>query len=153
MDTSTKYLLVEEKNNDLIFQDLSESESDNEDLTCFFDEEESDCSLPPILEESSYASDEEEKEPEQQQQTICSERRVTFNILTTYERVFLIGIRTQQLSNGGIPMIDISRIKGEVTAYKVAVAELEQKVIPFKIKRKLPNGNVEIWDLDELIIL
>ena len=40
-----------------------------------------------------------------------------------------------------------------VNPFNIANEELMQKKIPFKIKRKLPNGNVEIWDLNDLIIL
>jgi DNA-directed RNA polymerase subunit K/omega len=32
----------------------------------------------------------------------------------------------------------------------IAEEELKLNMIPFKIKRPLPNGKVEIWTLDEL---
>jgi hypothetical protein len=33
---------------------------------------------------------------------------------------------------------------------KIAEAELLLNILPFKIKRPLPNGMFEIWSLDEL---
>ena len=41
----------------------------------------------------------------------------------------------------------------EKTAYNIALEELMQKRIPFKIKRNYPDGKVEIWDIEDLIIL
>ena len=81
-----------------------------------------------------------------------SEKRTTFNILTKYEKNFILGFRTQQIINGSVILIDVNKLK-EKSAYNIALEELNQKKIPFKVKRTLPNGTVEIWDLDELIIL
>ena len=33
---------------------------------------------------------------------------------------------------------------------KIVEEELKRNTIPYKIVRKLPNGNSEIWTLDEL---
>jgi len=81
-----------------------------------------------------------------------TEKRVTFNILTKYEKNFLLGFRIQQIINGSCILIDIDKIDNK-TPYGIALEELNKKVIPFKIKRTLPNGNVEIWDLDELMVI
>jgi len=81
-----------------------------------------------------------------------TDNRVTFNILTKYEKNFLLGFRTQQIINGSCILIDIDKVDNK-TPYGIALEELNQKVIPFKIKRTLPNGTVEIWRLDELMII
>lgn len=81
-----------------------------------------------------------------------STKKVTFNILTKYEKNFVLGFRTQQIINGSVILIDIKLLKDK-SAYSIAQEELRQKRIPFKIKRTLPNGKIEIWDISELIVL
>jgi len=76
----------------------------------------------------------------------------TFNYLTKYERCFILGIRIQQIMNNS-PIFINTNILEVVNPFNIAYEELLQKKIPFKIKRKMPNGNVEIWDLEDLIIL
>jgi len=76
----------------------------------------------------------------------------TFNYLTKYERCFILGIRIQQIMNNSPIFIDI-KILNNVNPFNIAYEELLQKKLPFKVKRKLPNGNVEIWDLEDLIII
>jgi DNA-directed RNA polymerase I, II, and III subunit RPABC2 len=76
----------------------------------------------------------------------------TFNYLTKYERCFILGIRIQQIMNNSPIFIDTNSLD-IINPFNIAYEELIQKKLPFKIKRKLPNGNVEIWDLEDLIIL
>ena len=76
----------------------------------------------------------------------------TFNYLTKYERCFILGIRIQQIMNNSPIFIDTA-VLDEINPSNIAYEELLQRKLPFKIKRKLPNGNVEIWDLEDLIIL
>lgn len=80
------------------------------------------------------------------------EKRTSFNILTKYEKNFILGFRTQQIINGSVVLIDVNLLK-EKTAYNIAFEELMQKKIPFKIKRNYPDGKIEIWDIEDLIIL
>ena len=75
------------------------------------------------------------------------EDRITRNKLTKYEMVRILGERTKQLTMGAKPLIkNIIGLPYDV----IAEEELKLNMIPFKIKRPLPNGKVEIWTLDEL---
>ena len=74
----------------------------------------------------------------------------TPNYITKYEKAKIIGFRAQQLSKGAAPSIDIGE---EYNPYNIALMELEQNKLPLMIKRKLPNGNVEYWKTNELIII
>jgi len=76
----------------------------------------------------------------------------TFNYLTKYERCFILGLRIQQIMNNSPIFINTDSLD-IINPYNIAHEELLQKKIPLKIKRKLPNGNVEIWNLEDLIIL
>ena len=74
--------------------------------------------------------------------------RISTKKLTKYERVRVIGERTNLLARGAKPMIlNVDNL----TPQEIAEEELKQKVIPFKIKRPLPDNTYEIWKLSELI--
>lgn len=70
----------------------------------------------------------------------------TLPFLTKYEKARIIGLRTQQLSSGAIPMIDTDMYN---SALEVAEEELKQRKIPFIIRRVLPNGEIEDWKIEE----
>lgn len=70
----------------------------------------------------------------------------TLPFLTKYEKARIIGLRTQQLSTGAIPMIDTDMYD---SALEVAEEELKQRKIPFIIRRVLPNGEIEDWKIEE----
>ena len=59
--------------------------------------------------------------------------------ITKFEMTKLLGIRAEQLSKGAIPKVDTT---GLVDPLKIAFKEIEEGVIPLKIKRTLPNGRV-----------
>jgi len=74
---------------------------------------------------------------------VNSEDRVTIPILSKYEKVRLIATRAKIISEGGKPLIKNYNNLSEI---EIAELELENKVIPYKIKRVLPSGKYEIWD-------
>ena len=67
-------------------------------------------------------------------------------ILTLFEVTSLIAVRTTQLEKDAPPCVDYSV---NDTPKNIAIKELEEKKIPFHIKRKFGNY-VEIWKIDEL---
>lgn len=73
--------------------------------------------------------------------------RVSPNRLTKYEMVRILGERVKQLIMGAKPMIKNYK---ELSYEEIAEHELINSLIPFKLKRPLPNGKFEIWTLDEL---
>lgn len=75
--------------------------------------------------------------------------RVTQNRMTIYEKACIIGVRASQLSDNAPPFIDV----GSATdCIQIATRELEARRLPFIVRRKLPNGAVEDWGIDELLI-
>jgi len=76
-----------------------------------------------------------------------SGRRITKPFMTKYERVRLLGVRTQQLISGAKPMIKNTQ---NLTPKQIAELEIENNVLPLIIKRPLPNGQVEYWKTSEL---
>ena len=78
---------------------------------------------------------------------VSKENRISCNRLTKYEMVRILGERVKQLTMGAKPLI--KNFKG-LSYDKIAEEELIHNMIPFKIKRPLPNNMFEIWALDEL---
>jgi DNA-directed RNA polymerase subunit K/omega len=75
----------------------------------------------------------------------------TYPFLTNFEKTKIIGLRANQISKGSIPFIAVPK---HITDVKdIARLELEQKRLPFIIKRPLPNGQFEYWRLADLLIL
>lgn len=75
----------------------------------------------------------------------------TYPFLTHYEKTKIIGLRANQLSQGAHPYIVVPEY---ITSVRdIARMELEQKRLPFIVKRPLPNGSYEYWRLADLMIL
>jgi len=75
----------------------------------------------------------------------------TCPFLTNFERTKIIGLRANQISRGSTPFIEVPRHVTDVR--DIARLELEQKRLPYIIKRPLPNGTFEYWRLIDLLIL
>ena len=73
--------------------------------------------------------------------------RISLNRLTKYEMVRILGERTKQITMGAKPLIKNTK---NLTNEQIVNEEFKNNMIPFKIKRPLPNGKFEIWTLDEL---
>ena len=73
---------------------------------------------------------------------------ISSNRLSKYEKTKIIGIRISQLSNGNKPYIsDTEDLDYEEIAYQ----ELNNRKLPFLIKRMLPNGTYEYWKIKDMI--
>lgn len=79
------------------------------------------------------------------------ENHRTYPFLTHFERTKIIGLRANQLSKGSVPFIAVPKHITDVR--DIARLELEQKRLPYIIKRPLPNGTYEYWRLADLLIL
>ena len=78
---------------------------------------------------------------------IDKEDYISKKILSKYERVRILGIRTKNLSAGAKPMI--KNIQG-LTFREIAKLELKNKKMPFLIERQFADGTVEVWDVADL---
>ena len=75
----------------------------------------------------------------------------TYPFLTNFERTKIIGLRANQISRGSVPFVSVPKHVTDVR--DIARLELEQKRLPYLIKRPLPNGTFEYWRLCDLLIL
>jgi DNA-directed RNA polymerase I, II, and III subunit RPABC2 len=75
----------------------------------------------------------------------------TIPILTKYERSRILGQRAKQINSGSKAFVEVD--KNIHDGYLIASKELNEKKIPFIIRRPLPNGGSEYWKLEDLEIL
>ncbi len=76
----------------------------------------------------------------------------TRNILSKFEKVKIIGLRSEQLQRGAQPYIKLEPSQPFVPR-DVAYQELREHKLPFMLRRQLPDGNVEYFRLDDMIVL
>ena len=79
---------------------------------------------------------------------IVDELHKTIPVLTKYEKAKILGMRANQINNGSKPFITLD--SNVIDAYVIAQMELEQKKVPFIIRRPLPNGGSEYWNITDL---
>lgn len=75
----------------------------------------------------------------------------TIPFLTKYEKTRILGERASQINAGGKPYIEVD--PSVIDGYLIALKELEEKKIPYIVRRPLPNGGCEYWKLKDLEIL
>jgi DNA-directed RNA polymerase subunit K/omega len=75
-------------------------------------------------------------------------QNTTSNKLSKYEKTLILGLRAQQLTLMAQPLIDIP--KNIDSVIEIAEMELNQRKLPFIIKRTLDTHN-EFWKLEDMI--
>lgn len=78
--------------------------------------------------------------------------RITREFYTKYEYTTLLATRAQQLAEGAKPLVALDGLKQSdpMFVWNVAKREIEQRKLPFLIRRQLPNGESEYWSTQEL---
>jgi DNA-directed RNA polymerase I, II, and III subunit RPABC2 len=71
--------------------------------------------------------------------------------LTVYERTKILGTRANQIADGARAFVKVPEHVTE--PLEIAKLELEQRRLPFIIKRPMPDGTFEYWRLSDLMIL
>ena len=82
---------------------------------------------------------------------IEDENHTTIPILTRYEKAKIIGLRAKQINSGSELFIDAPA--NIIDGITLAEMELKEKKIPFIIRRPLPDGKNEYWDINDLDIM
>jgi DNA-directed RNA polymerase I, II, and III subunit RPABC2 len=72
----------------------------------------------------------------------------TIPYLTKYERARILGQRAKQIETGARPLVKLP--ENVIDSYVIAELELQQKRIPFIIRRPIPDGGCEYWNLKDL---
>lgn len=85
-----------------------------------------------------------------QNNDVPKEDRITMPYLTKYERVRVLGTRAKQISLGAKILVKDVDLTTK-SPIEIAKIELSLGIVPFKIRRPLPNGKVEEWKISELV--
>ena len=72
----------------------------------------------------------------------------TIPTLTKYEKARVLGQRASQIESGAKPLVSVP--EHIVEGYLIAELELKQKRIPFIIRRPIPGGGCEYWNIKDL---
>jgi DNA-directed RNA polymerase subunit K/omega len=75
----------------------------------------------------------------------------TLPFLTKYERARVLGQRAKQINSGARPFVKIP--ENIIDGHLIADLELQQKRIPFIIRRPLPGAGSEYWNLKDLELI
>lgn len=136
------------ENNEI--EDDEEEDNFNEDIEDELYTNDNECTIEKMIEydnEDINDFDNSENDNYKEEQLLTNNERISSNRLSKYEMVRILGERTKQLTMGAKPLLK----NYESLLYdKIAEEELKLNMIPFKIKRNLPNGKYEIWLLEEL---
>lgn len=82
---------------------------------------------------------------------IIDENHRTVPILSKYERTRILGLRSRQINSGAPPFVNVE--ENIIDGYVIAERELQEKKIPFIIKRPISNDKFEYWRLEDLEIV
>ena len=75
----------------------------------------------------------------------------TIPYLTKYEKARVIGQRAKQLETGANPLVKVP--ESIIDGYIIAELELREKKLPFIIRRPIPSGGCEYWNLRDLELI
>jgi DNA-directed RNA polymerase I, II, and III subunit RPABC2 len=103
-----------------------------------------------------YDNEEELETPEMQPPQLLTEvqaqpsqgPRRTSPYMTKYERARIIGTRALQISMNAPVMVDT---EGMTDPMAIAEKEINAKLVPFIVRRFLPDGTYEDWRVSELM--
>ena len=72
-------------------------------------------------------------------------------VLSKYERSIILGLRIEQLARGAQPFVALDDGEDHAPGY-VADRELNERKLPYIVKRPMPNGTFEYWRIEDMIV-
>ncbi|OZJ06944.1 hypothetical protein BZG36_00119 [Bifiguratus adelaidae] len=78
-----------------------------------------------------------------------NEEKITTPYMTKYEKARILGTRALQISMNAPILVDLG---GETDPLAIAMKELREKKIPLMVRRHLPDGTYEDWNVKDLIV-
>lgn len=82
---------------------------------------------------------------------IIDDLHKTLPFLTKYEKARVLGQRAKQIGSGAKAFVKVP--ENVIDGYIIAEFELQQKRIPFIIRRPIPGGGSEYWNLRDLELI
>lgn len=83
------------------------------------------------------------------------EERITQPYFTKYEYTTLVAARAQQIAEGAKPLVELKGLNTSdpMFIWNVAKREIEQRKLPYVIRRGLPDNTSEFWSAQELEVM
>ena len=83
------------------------------------------------------------------------EPRKTREYFTKYEYTTLLATRAEQIAQGAKPLVSLDGLKTSdpMFVWNVAKREIEQRKLPFLIRRQMPNDTAEYWSAQDLEVI
>lgn len=133
--------------------ELSSDEDDDNDINNIYEYIENDilCKYHPETKQINHLELESKTKIQRVDNIITDENHTTIPIMTRYEKAKILGLRSSQINSGADVFIEVP--PGIIDGITIANMELEAKKIPFIIRRPLPNGKSEYWNIQDLEIL
>tara|TARA_B100001142_G_C14237549_1_gene617984 strand:- start:655 stop:1146 length:492 start_codon:yes stop_codon:yes gene_type:complete len=133
--------------------ELSSDEDDDNDINNIYEYIENDilCKYHPETKQINHLELESKTKIQRVDNIITDENHTTIPIMTRYEKAKILGLRSSQINSGADVFIEVP--PGVIDGITIAKMELEAKKIPFIIRRPLPNGKSEYWNIQDLEIL
>jgi DNA-directed RNA polymerase I, II, and III subunit RPABC2 len=82
---------------------------------------------------------------------IIDDLHKTVPFLTKYEKTSIIGQRAKHINSGANPFVIVPA--NVIDGYLIATMELNEKKIPFIIRRPIPGGSCEYWHVNDLELI
>lgn len=79
-------------------------------------------------------------------------KRTSDPYFTKYEYTTLLACRAQQIAEGALPLVPLSdfNTNDPRLIWKIAEREILERKLPYIVRRKFSDGNVEFWSVSEL---
>ncbi|ORZ25740.1 RNA polymerase, subunit omega/K/RPB6, partial [Absidia repens] len=78
-----------------------------------------------------------------------NKEKTTTPYMTKYERARILGTRALQISLNAPVTVELD---GETDPLVIAMKELREKKIPLIVRRFMPDGTYEDWNVKDLIV-
>lgn len=161
VESDTELQETVDNDDDIVEENDSNSDSDNFDDEELEEEEDDDEELEEDEDDDNIDIDDEDEDEvldethvlfEEdynlllKQEDIGPDDKLNNYRLSVYERTRILGTRAKQISTGASPFV---KNVSSLTPIEVATEELNNKLVPIKLIRELPNGITETWNLNE----
>lgn len=73
------------------------------------------------------------------------------NIITIYERTNLLGTRTEQIAHGAASTLPPKILADLHSAQDIALKEYDMGLIPMKVTRRMPSGELVTISLKDIV--
>ena len=148
----TKKIPTRQKTNSIVYDEEDDEDHTGEVYLQKFDKEINDNYLVNFHPESAIHNYDEilamTKVVRDKNGIIMDELHRTIPYLTKYEKARILGQRAKQINSGATVFVKVP--EKVIDGYLIAELELQEKRVPFIIRRPMPNGGSEYWSIKDL---